>query len=619
LRVTSTDADAAAAKAAVPARPRADSAPAFYKRRRRRDNEIGQVLLRKGFITPVQLRQALKVQTEQGGHVGAILRRMGACDARAIAEALIEQVRTARAKGRDRNPVHAARQNPSIIGLKMPCRPKLVVGLLFLSDLVSLVLSATVMWWLVSDDVLSITQRVVLASLVPLCLLAMLAVHLYEVTPPSPPEEIRRTTFVITIVFFGAWMVSVAARIVSAKSLSHGGWLLALLIAVVLVPIVRGILRSRLASKPWWGHAVVIIGAGRVGRSVVQTLLRRPQLGLKPVAILDDDPKRQGSVRVAWGEDDMMVEPVSEAFAADLDTPSERSAIEQFAMVEGVPVVGGIDLAAAIAQRLDIRTVVIAMPEMDSAAVLTMIESFGDSYTNVVVIPDIFNLQHFGAPTRYLGGVLGIEVQRQLMHRGPRIAKRAMDIALTFLGGLMILPLLLVLAVMIKLDSRGSVFYRQRRLGQDGVRFMALKFRTMHTDAEERLASLLESDPALRAEYGMFHKLTVDPRVTRIGKFLRKYSLDELPQVWNVLIGDMSLVGPRPYLEREIPEMAQKEAIVLRVKPGVTGIWQVTTRNESTFEERVNLDVEYVRNWSPWLDLYILARTVPVVIGGTGS
>lgn len=618
MRVPSTDAEAAA-KAAGPARPRADSAPAFYKRRRRRDNEIGQVLLRKGVITPVQLRQALKVQTEQGGHVGAILRRMGACDARAIAEALIEQVRTARAKGRDRNPVHAARQNPSIIGLKMPCRPKLVVGLLFLADLISLVLSATVMWWLVSDDVLSITQRVVLASLVPLCLLAMLAVHLYEVTPPSPPEEIRRTTLVITLVFFGAWMVSVAARIVSAKSLSHGGWLLALLLAVVLVPIVRGILRSRLASKPWWGHAVVIIGAGRVGRSVVQTLLRRPQLGLKPVAILDDDPKRQGSVRVAWGEDDMMVEPVSEAFSADLDTPSERSATEQFAMVEGVPVVGGIDLAAALAQRLDIRTVVIAMPEMDSAAVLTMIESFGDSYTNVVVIPDIFNLQHFGAPTRYLGGVLGIDVQRQLMHRGPRIAKRAMDIALTFVGGLMILPLLLVLAVMIKLDSRGSIFYRQRRLGQDGVRFMALKFRTMHTDAEERLASLLESDPALRAEYGMFHKLNVDPRVTRIGRFLRKYSLDELPQVWNVLIGDMSLVGPRPYLEREIPEMAQKEAIVLRVKPGVTGIWQVTTRNESTFEERVNLDVEYVRNWSPWLDLYILARTVPVVIGGTGA
>ena len=256
MRVQSTDAEDAA-KAAEPARQPAEAAPAFYKRRRKRDNEIGQVLLRKGVITPVQLRQALKIQGEQGGHVGAILRRMGACDARAIAEALIEQVRTARAKGRDRNLVHAARQNPSIVGLRMPCRPKLVVALLFFADLVSLVLAAAVMWWLVSDDVLSITQRVVLASLVPLCLLAMLAVHLYEVTPPSPPEEIRRTTLVITLVYLGAWTVSVAARIVSAKSLSHGGWLLALALSVALLPIVRGILRSTRTSHASWASTEV--------------------------------------------------------------------------------------------------------------------------------------------------------------------------------------------------------------------------------------------------------------------------------------------------------------------------------------------------------------------------
>jgi lipopolysaccharide/colanic/teichoic acid biosynthesis glycosyltransferase len=559
-----------------------DGAPAFYKRRRRRDNEIGQILLRRGAITPVQLRQALQTQGEHGGHVGAILRRMGACDSRAIADALIEQVRMARAKGgRDRGLVHAARQNPSIVGLANQCKPHLVTWLLFVADLVALSAASAVMWWFVSNDVLSVTQRVVIASLVPLCLMGMAAVHLYEVTPPSPPEEIRRTT--------------------------------------LLVPLLRGCLRMYLPKRPWWGHAVVVIGAGRVGRAVVQTLLRRPQLGLKPVAILDDNPKRLGSVRVAWGQDDMVLEPVSEAFAADMDTPSERSAVEQFAVVEGVPVVGGIDLAAALAQRLQIRSVVIAMPEMDVVGVLNLIERFGDSFTNVVVIPDLFNLAHFGAPTRYLGGVLGIEVQRQLMHRGPRVAKRTMDIALTVLGGLMILPLLVFLALLIKLDSRGSVFYRQRRLGQDGVRFMALKFRTMHDNAEQRLQELLKTNPAMRAEYEMFHKLTDDPRVTRVGRVLRKYSLDELPQIWNVLMGQMSLVGPRPYLEREIPDMAHKEAIVLRVKPGVTGIWQVTTRNESTFEERVNLDVEYVRNWTPWLDLYILARTVPVVVGGTGS
>jgi lipopolysaccharide/colanic/teichoic acid biosynthesis glycosyltransferase len=169
------------------------------------------------------------------------------------------------------------------------------------------------------------------------------------------------------------------------------------------------------------------------------------------------------------------------------------------------------------------------------------------------------------------------------------------------------------------LDSKGGVLYRQKRLGADGVRFAALKFRTMHTDGDRRLKDFLALNPAARVEWEEFHKLTNDPRVTRVGRFLRRYSLDELPQIFNVILGDMSLVGPRPYLESEIPDMDQKESIILRVKPGITGIWQVTWRNESTFDQRVQLDVEYVRSWSPWIDLYVLARTVPVVLGGTGS
>lgn len=602
--------------------PSPDGTRAFHKRRRRRrDNELGQVLLRKGLITPVQLRQALALQQHEGGHLGKILRRMGACDSRAIAEGLVEQVRTARARGRQRDLVRAAKDNPSIGGLRVPCRPAMVVMVLLLGDLFSLSIAAGVMWWFVSDDILSIAQRVVLASLVPLCVMVLAVARLYAVTPPSPPDEIRSTTGVITLVYLGAWMVSVASRIVAARSLSHGAWAFALFISVLLVPLVRGVLRTTLSKRDWWGHAVVVIGAGRVGRAVVETLLRRPQLGLKPAAILDDDPARQGSVRVAWGEDDMIVEPVVESSRmTDLEPPSsDRAAMEQFAEVGGVPVVGGLELAAVLAQRLDIRAVVIAMPEMDSAAVLNLIERFGESYTSVLVIPDLFNLAHFGAPTRYLGGVLGLEVQRQLMHRGPRFAKRTMDVALTVVGGLCILPVLVVLALLIKFDSKGSPFYIQKRLGQDGVRFPALKFRTMHVDAHERLKALLATNPELRAEYEQFHKLSADPRITRVGRVLRKYSLDELPQLWNVLKGEMSLVGPRPYLETEIPDMHQKEAIVLRVRPGLTGIWQVTTRNESTFDERVNLDVEYVRNWSPWLDLYILARTFSVVVEGTGS
>jgi Undecaprenyl-phosphate galactose phosphotransferase WbaP len=280
---------------------------------------------------------------------------------------------------------------------------------------------------------------------------------------------------------------------------------------------------------------------------------------------------------------------------------------------------GGFELAPMLAQRLGIRSAVIAVPLPEASAVHGVIERYAAAYSNVLVVPELFSLAHFGAPTRQLGAILGIEVQRQLLLYWPRFTKRLLDLVLTSLGLLLIAPLFALISWLIKLDSRGPIFYLQKRLGQDGVRFSAFKFRTMHGDGEQRLAEVLARDPALRVEYEQFHKLSVDPRVTRVGRLLRKYSLDELPQLLNVLLGQMSLVGPRPYLEREIEAMTGREAIVLRVKPGITGYWQVTERNASTFEHRVRLDVEYVRSWSPWLDLYVIARTVPVVLGGTGS
>ena len=599
-------------------------APAFYKRRRRRNNEIGQLLIRKGIITPQQLREALKIQAESGGHVGAILKRMGACDSKAIAEALIEQVQIAHEKGRGL--AQRARKNPSIVGLHVHGRPLLSFTLLILVDVLTLGLSAAVAVFVLAGDPLTGTQRFSVAAIVPLCIATFASLQLYALTPPSPPEELRRATLATCLIYGGSWAVAVLARSGSISAVSHGAWLLGWVISAFIVPIGRATLRSQCARRPWWGQPVVVIGAGKVGRAVVATLQSRPQLGLKPVAILDDDPTKHGTVRATWGEDDLMVQSVRQGPESarqgdgdDYDTPSTRAAIEQFAEVEGVPVVGGLELAPILAQRLHIRSIVIALPKMDSANLLAVIERYADGYSSVLVIPDLFSIAHFGAPTHNLGGVLGIEVQRQLLLRGPRLAKRAMDIALTTLGGLLIMPFILAVALLIKLDSKGEIFYRQKRLGQDGVRFTAFKFRTMYGDGEQRLKEVLDRDPQLRAEYDEFHKLTVDPRVTRIGRILRKYSLDELPQVWSVFVGDMSLVGPRPYLEREIPEMNGREAIILRVRPGLTGIWQVTERNASSFEQRVHLDVEYVRSWSPWLDIYVLARTVPVVVGGTGS
>jgi len=579
------------------------------------------VLIRNGVITPEQLRQALRIQSESGGHVGAILRRMGACDSRAIADALIEQVRVAR---NGMGLAHRARQNPSIVGLNVVCRPRLSRTLVILTDLVTLSLAAGLVGAIVASDTLTRAQRFSVLALVPTCIAALTAVQMYALTPPSPSEEIRRCTLTISLIYLGSWSIAVS-RNGAFHAMPHLAWLVGWLTSILLVPIGRGVLRSELAKRPWWGQPVVVFGAGKVGRAVVSTLQHRPQLGLKPVAILDDDPTKHGTVRATWGEEDLMVQSVrqgpesSHARNDDFETPSQRSALEQFAEVDGVPIVGGLELAPILAQRLGIRSAVIAMPKLDSATLLGVIERYAEGYSSVLVIPDLFNVAHFGTPTHSLGGVLGIEVRRQLLLAGPRLAKRLMDVVLTTMGGLCVLPFVLLLSILIKLDSSGPIFYRQKRLGQDGVRFVAFKFRTMYGDGEKRLLEVLANNPQMRAEYEEFHKLTVDPRVTRIGRVLRKYSLDELPQIWSVFVGDMSLVGPRPYLEREIPEMNGQEAVILRVKPGITGIWQVTERNASTFEQRVHLDVEYVRSWSPWLDLYVLARTVPVVVGGTGS
>ncbi len=290
----------------------------------------------------------------------------------------------------------------------------------------------------------------------------------------------------------------------------------------------------------------------------------------------------------------------------------------KFAEVDGVPLVGELSLAPILAARLKIPYAVLAMPGVDSAKLLQIVERIGGKFTHLLIIPDLFGFATMGVPAKSLGGILGVEVRQQLLLPGPRLAKRIMDVALTCLGGIFVLPFLLLIAALIKLDSKGPVFYTQKRLGKDGTYFSAYKFRTMHGDGEARLKAILDADPALRAEYDIYHKLRKDPRVTRIGRILRKFSLDEFPQLLNVIKGDMSLVGPRPYIERELTEMSGQEKIILRAPPGMTGMWQVSDRNATSFAQRVQIDVYYVRNWSPWLDIHILAKTFGVVVKGSG-
>jgi Undecaprenyl-phosphate galactose phosphotransferase WbaP len=201
---------------------------------------------------------------------------------------------------------------------------------------------------------------------------------------------------------------------------------------------------------------------------------------------------------------------------------------------------------------------------------------------------------------------------------GSAIAKRLVDIVGAVILGLVFSPLVLTIVVLMR-KSGGSVIYRHRRIGRGGQTFSCLKFRTMVPNAEHVLRELLESDPALQAEWIRDHKLRHDPRVTRLGRFLRRTSLDELPQLLNVLRGEMSLVGPRPVVREELLRYGRNVGIYLAAKPGITGLWQVTGRNNTDYRRRVVLDTYYVRNQNLMLDLYILAKTTGVVLGGNGA
>jgi Undecaprenyl-phosphate galactose phosphotransferase WbaP len=214
---------------------------------------------------------------------------------------------------------------------------------------------------------------------------------------------------------------------------------------------------------------------------------------------------------------------------------------------------------------------------------------------------------------------LGLLVGANLDERETGPLKRAFDLVGAITLGLMSLPFILVTALAIWLSSKGPVLYRQVRIGKGNRAFTTLKFRTMYIDAGERLHDYLRKDPSLQAEWASVHKLKEDPRVTVVGRFLRRFSLDELPQLWNVLVGDMSLVGPRPIVIREIEKYGSQYAAYERARPGLTGLWQVSGRNNTTYQERVNYDSFYVRNWSLRLDARIIVRTLRAVLSGAGA
>ncbi len=393
-------------------------------------------------------------------------------------------------------------------------------------------------------------------------------------------RELRRLTLKTSVVY--AVVCWTALFLFGDLGMSPVLFLASWAASVALVPIARALVRGLLSRCEWWGEPVIVLGAGRLGRTVVNKLSWNPDLGLRPIAFLDDNGCLVGTE------------------------------------VCGLPVAGPLSMAPRFASPR-IRRAIIAMRSVSDEDLAEILDTHLGAFREVSIVGEAPEIDGQVVSSREICGLLAFETRKRLPVTVCRQIKRAVDIALILAGAVVVVPLMALIALLVKLDSRGPVFYSQRRVGLGGRTFHAFKFRTMVEDAEERLREYLEDDLEASLEWERSHKLQHDPRVTRVGRLLRNLSLDELPQLWNVLRGEMSLVGPRPIVEEEIAKYDEDFVHYSAFRPGLTGLWQVSGRNDTTYEERVALDACYVRNWSIWLDLHILVRTVSIVLNGKGA
>jgi exopolysaccharide biosynthesis polyprenyl glycosylphosphotransferase len=277
-------------------------------------------------------------------------------------------------------------------------------------------------------------------------------------------------------------------------------------------------------------------------------------------------------------------------------------------------VIGDVRNCLSLARSLFVDEIFFSVPA-DKKLVIGMVEEARTAGIDVRVVPDLYDGLAWNAPVEYVGQFPTIPLHRREFPIGAFLIKRAIDIVLSGAALAVLSPIMLAIAIGIRLGSRGPIFYKAQRIGRKGRSFSCYKFRTMVQDADKLKAQLEH----MNERDSVLFKISNDPRITPFGRLLRKYSLDELPQFYNVLLGDMSLVGPRPPMINEVEQYDLSHLRRLDVLPGITGLWQVEARQDPSFDSYISLDTAYVDNWSLLLDLKILVRTVGVVLGGTGS
>lgn len=357
-----------------------------------------------------------------------------------------------------------------------------------------------------------------------------------------------------------------------------------LVIAFVLLAIVRVILSKAMKKVKAFQIPVLIVGAGQTAELVVRQILHDSGMRYRVVGFLEDR------------------HPV--------DT-----------MIHGFPVLGGFGNMEEVIQETGVHTVLIAAPGLPQDDLSSLIYRAQSLVKQVDVIPNLVAvpMSNVTAESFFDAKIMVLHIRNNLASPWNQMLKRLYDIVLSFIGIVILLPFFLILGILIKIDSPGPCIYKRWVVGKNKHKFGFYKFRTMCINADEVLRDLLNSNQEAREEFNKYYKLRDDPRITRLGKFLRKTSLDELPQLFNVLLGQMSLIGPRPITENEVPRYGNYIYEYFKVRPGISGLWQVSGRSNIDYQERVQMDTWYVHNWSVWLDMVLLWRTVAVVVKHKGA
>ncbi len=461
-------------------------------------------------------------------------------------------------------------------------KPYFMIASLVLGDVISLAVAGLIalltkrLFW----GVHQISGYVALAPFLLLFVLVYAGLGLYGGVALSPPQELRRLTFASILVTFCVALITFSFR--GTEEYFTRTMAVASLASIVFLPLMRVVIRMQLARFSWWGYPTILFGDPAQTSLVADTLTSNLGLGLRPIAIVDSE------------------------------LVSQRTA-------SGIRLIRDVDLVALV-KSFGCRTYAVISSSPENAGYLSqLVDRHRSLFPHVLFIPHNWYYSHSWVASRELGGLLGFEIQDQVFQWHKRILKRTVDLLLTGVVAALIAPLLVLIALVIRVDSAGPAFYGHRRIGRGGKEFKAWKFRSMRKDADAALANYLRDNPALQSEWLTTHKLRDDPRVTRVGRFLRRSSLDELPQLWNVLKGEMSLVGPRPIVQEEVARYGDHFSVYARVPGGLTGLWQVSGRSDTSYEQRVHLDTFYIRNWSVWLDFCILFRTIGTVLSRAGA